>query len=46
MASHDIPTFLGLYELADEFEWRARVDAEIYRQTAIHPTGMGLWRSS
>ena len=46
MTSHDIPTFLGLYKLADEVERRTRVDAEIYRQAAIHPTGMGLWRSS
>jgi len=28
MTSHDIPTFLGLYELADEAEWRARVEGE------------------
>jgi hypothetical protein len=30
MTSHDICSLPCLYELADEVEWRARVDAETY----------------
>ena len=46
MTSHDIPTFPAFTSWLMRLSGGARVDAKIYRQAAIHPTGIGHWRSS